>query len=320
MLGTALPPRTSSEVARIVDAVLLLGGRRALNGATLSLRRGEILALLGPNGAGKTSLLRVLYGGLPLTRGTVAVGEPLQDPRSRPEARRLIGLVPQNIALYPRLTVRENLEVFAQPAKKPRRREAIDRVLRNTRLAAVADAIIATLSGGLQRRVNIAVALVSEPRLLLLDEPTVGIDLEARSAIHDVLTDLRDQGVAVLMVTHDFDQAERLADRIGIMIDGRIVLEGPPKDVLRQAYGDKREVQAILENPPDRAAVSELQGLGLSPVDGRRLWTGLTAEPAISATELLEKLQSSRIPLSEVRIRTPGLETLFRQVTRDRSR
>ena len=104
------------------------------------------------------------------------------------------------------------------------------------------------------------------------------------------------------------------------MINGRIALEGPPKDVLRQAYGDDREVQAILENPPDRGALSELQRLGLSPVDGRRIWTGLTAEPAISAAELLEKLQSSCIPLSEVRIRTPGLETLCRQVTRERTR
>lgn len=320
---SAVPPQATgghaSAVARIEDAVLPLGGRHALDGATLSLRRGEIFVLLGPNGAGKTSLLRVLCGRLPLTRGTVAIGEPPQDPRLHPKARRLIGLVPQRIALYSRLTVRENLEVFSQLAGRPQTREAIDRVLRDTRLTAVADALTATLSGGLQRRVNVAVALVSEPGLLLLDEPTVGIDLAARSAIHDVLLGLRERGVAVLMVTHDFDQAERLADRVGIMIGGRIALEGRPEDVLRQAFGAKREIQAVLADLPDQAAETELKALGLSPVDGRLLWTGLTEEPAVGATELLDRLQSSRVPLREVRIRAPGLDTLFREVTMDRT-
>jgi ABC-2 type transport system ATP-binding protein len=301
-------------VASIDGAVLTLGDRPVLNGATLSLLQGEIYILLGPNGSGKTSLVRALRGQLPLERGRIGVGVALEDPRQNRRVLRLIGHVPQSIAIFPRLTVRENLEVFSRFLNADSGPGTINRLLDVALLGSVANSIAATLSGGLQRRVNIAVALIGEPQLLLLDEPTVGIDLEARSAIHQVLSDLRDRGRTILMITHDFDQAERLGDRVGFMNAGRIILEGRPADVLRQTFGDKKQIEAVLTDGVDDGTDTELRSLGLEPVDGRLLWRGLTDERQ-GTSKILQILQSSRVPLREIRIREPGLDVLFRQVT-----
>jgi ABC-2 type transport system ATP-binding protein len=309
-LQSRLPDR---QVATIDDAVLCLGGRRVLNGATLTLFQGEIYALLGPNGVGKTSLMRALCGQLPLERGRVGLGAALEDPRQNRNVLRLVGHVPQSIAIFLRLTVRENLEVFSRFLDVKLTREAISHLIEVTRLGPVADTVAATLSGGLRRRVNIAVALIGGPRLLLLDEPTVGIDLEARDAIHHVLADLRDHGATVLLITHDFDQAERLADRIGFMRAGQVILEGRPADLLRQAFGAKKQIEAALSYDVDDPTQTELRTLGLERVNDGLLWRGLTDE-AHGTSTILEFLQSDRVPLREIRIREPGLDVLFRQL------
>lgn len=305
---------TGACIAIIQNAVLTLGGRQVLNRATLSLYRGETYVLLGPNGAGKTSLLRALCGSLPLESGRVGIGDALEDPRRTSEVLRLIGYVPQTIAIFPRLTVRENLEVFAQLVAADPAPGTIDHVLEVTRLRSTADAVVSALSGGLQRRVNIAVALVADPQLLLLDEPTVGIDLDARSAIHQVLGDLRDRGMAILLTTHDFEQAERLADKVGFMDAGSIVLEGPLGHVLKQAFGSKHQIDVVLTDSIDAGRDAHLSSLGLRPIDGRLLWRGLTNE-AQDASRMVELLRSSNVPVREIRIRQPGLDTLFHQVT-----
>jgi ABC-2 type transport system ATP-binding protein len=302
-------------VAVIEDAVLTLGGHSVLNRAALRLYRGETYVLLGPNGAGKTSLIRVLCGHLPLDSGRVRLGDPLEDPYRNNRALRLIGYVPQSIAVFPRLTVRENLEVFSRFADAASICASIERLLEVTGLNATAGKTVAALSGGLQRRVNIAVALVARPELLLLDEPTVGLDLEARSAIHQMLGDLRNQGVTILLITHDFDQAERLADKVGFMNAGKIFLEGRPKEVLRQTFGAKQQVDAVLTDGIDDRRRAMLRAFGLEPVDGGLHWQGLTDEEC-DAPRLLELLRSTDIPLQEVRIREPGLDTLFRQAVK----
>jgi ABC-2 type transport system ATP-binding protein len=307
------PASSGPAVARVEGAVLAYGGRRALDGVSLTLNRGEIYVLMGPNGAGKSSLVRALCGRLRLDAGTVAVGEPPRDPQASREARRIIGLVPQEIALYPRLTVRENLEVFASLAGLKRNRERIEAVLGTARLAEVASHPVAALSGGLQRRANIAVALTGSPGLLLLDEPTVGVDLEARGAIHEVLTRLRDEGVAILLVTHDFDQAERLADRVGFMAGGRLVLEGRPTALLEEAYGSGRQIEAVLADLPDARAGEILRSEGLSALEDRLVWTALAAGVEADAAERFDRLRRAGVPVREVRVREPGLDTLFRE-------
>ena len=201
---------------------------------------------MGPNGAGKTTLVRVLSGRVRLDHGTVRLGgaDPLRDA----SARRRLGLVPQDIALYPFLTVRENLEVLGRLAGlgHSELRDAVTRALASSGLGSRASERVERLSGGLQRRVNVAAGMLHLPEVLLLDEPTVGIDPAARDEIHALLRSLRDRGMSILVTTHDMEQAEQLADRIAVMSRGRIRAEGTLADLVRVSFEDAREVQLTL--------------------------------------------------------------------------
>ncbi|MBD8907830.1 ABC transporter ATP-binding protein [Methylorubrum zatmanii] len=307
----AAPP-----LARVEGAALSYRDRPALSGVDLVLERGTTLALLGPNGAGKTSLIRLLAGRLRPDAGSVRVLG--GDPQSDRGTRRTIGFVPQEIALYPRLTVAENLDVFARLAGLPRRerREAVAAVLGRCALAAVTDRIVATLSGGYQRRVNIAASLLASPDLILLDEPTQGVDLEARAAIHAVLASLRAGGAGLVVSTHDFSEAERLADRVAILADGTIRREGSLTELMRPLTSAPPEHEAVLEGVLDAAAEAALRRAGFSPLDGdHRLWRAdHGAAGGLDGAALLAALRQAGVPAAEIRVRRPGLEALYRDV------
>ena len=224
------------------------GAGRGLDGVDLRLARGEIYGLLGPNGAGKTSLVRAICGRLRLDAGSVSLLG--RDPGDA-EARRGLGLVPQEIALYPELTVAENLELLGRLAGLPggEAGPAVRDALGWIGLADRAASLVATLSGGQQRRVNLAAATLHRPAVLLLDEPTVGVDPAAREQIHERLRDLGARGIAILLATHDLDQAAELCGRIGILVDGRIRAEGTLAELVRRAFGDAREIRVSLASP-----------------------------------------------------------------------
>lgn len=307
-----------AAVASLAGVALTLRGRRVLDGIDLSLAPGETLALLGPNGAGKTSLMRLVAGRLAPDAGTVRVGG--ADPHRSGEARRAVGWVPQEIALYPRLTVAENLSVFAQLSGLPRRerRGAVAGALNLADIAPVAHRVVATLSGGYQRRVNIAAGLIGRPGLVLLDEPTNGVDLAARAAIHAVLLRLREQGTAILIATHDFPEAERLADRVAFLAQGRIVREGRLTDLLARLRTGPPERDLILDAVPDAAAEAVLRRAGFSPAgaSGLRWRTGERA--GLDGAALLGTLRAQGVPVGEVRVRSPRLETLYLEALRPR--
>ncbi|MFO8154634.1 MAG: ABC transporter ATP-binding protein [Thiohalospira sp.] len=210
------------------DPVLLLKGvhfaypdRPVLCGVDLRLRPGSIHGLLGPNGAGKTTLFRLITGRLRPDSGTIRL---LGHPPEVGTVRRHLGWVPQTPAIYPHLTVRENLEAFARLWRIPRAsiEQRVADALTAGQLEQRADDRVAHLSGGYQQRVNIAVALVPHPRLLLLDEPTSGVDSEARAAIQDVLLRQAASGTALLLTTHDSEEAERLCDHFSRLEGGRL--------------------------------------------------------------------------------------------------
>ncbi|MGU3539226.1 ABC transporter ATP-binding protein [Methylobacterium sp. A54F] len=300
------------HLVRVEAAVLELGGRRILDGVDLALRAGETLALLGPNGAGKTSLMRLVAGRLAPGAGRVRVAG--EDPHRVRAARRAIGWVPQEIALYPRLTVAENLGVFAQLAGLPRRarRGAVAEAMERAGVADVAGRVVGQLSGGYQRRANIAASLMGAPRLVLLDEPTQGVDLAARTAIQAVLARLHAEGTAILIATHDFAEAERLADRVVVMAQGRIVLEGSLAALLARIRTGPPEHEVALGLAPDAGGEAALRRMGFSPVD-----TGLTWRAAergaqgLDGAALLGALRAQGVPAREVRVRAPGLEALY---------
>ncbi|MBE7198585.1 MAG: ABC transporter ATP-binding protein, partial [Parafilimonas terrae] len=257
----------SAPLVRIAGVGLDIRGRRVLERVDLALAAGETLALLGPNGAGKSSLMRLVAGRLAPSAGTVRVAD--SDPYRDGHARRAIGWVPQEIALYPRLTVSENLGVFGQLAGVPRRdrKAAVEAALAMADIADVARRPVGVLSGGYRRRVNIAASLMNRPRLVLLDEPTSGVDLAARAAIHAVLDRLKAAGTAILLATHDFGEAERLASRVAFLAHGRVVREGRLSDLLAQLRAGAPERELSLAVPADSAAEAVLRRAGFAPAE-----------------------------------------------------
>jgi ABC-2 type transport system ATP-binding protein len=210
------------------------GDLEAVRGISLAIRPGEVFGLLGPNGAGKTTtlsmlstLLRPSYGDACIFGKSVA-----SDVRG---VRQLVGLAPQDISLYPNLTARENLDFFGRIYSVPRRRlpPRREELLELVGLTTRPDQLVETYSGGMKRRLNLACALVHEPRLLLLDEPTVGVDPQSRDKILGAVRQIAQQGMTVLYTTHYMEEAERFCDRIAIMDEGRIVAAGTLSELLQ---------------------------------------------------------------------------------------
>jgi ABC-2 type transport system ATP-binding protein len=292
------------------------GAHQALKGVSLEVRPGEIYALLGPNGAGKTTLVRAICGRLKPDGGEVRlVG---RNPFSDGEARAALGLAPQALALYPQLTVAENLQTFASLAGLKGRAvaAAVARAMAVTTTAERADALVRHLSGGFQRRVNIAAAILAQPRLLVLDEPTVGVDQTAKLAIGDALSRLKGEGVGILLVTHDLDQAGALADRVGFLREGQKVLEGAPDALIADAFGDQMEIEV------DMGASSATDAGHLAQEGLRRddsgVWRRLAPNGYALAGQLGQRLKAQGLIPREIRVRRPSLEQLFALVAEAR--
>lgn len=228
----------NQHMLQIKDAHKQFGEKAALDGADLSLGEGEWLALLGPNGAGKTTLVRAIAGRVRLDSGTIRLqGEEVTGLEHH--ARASLGIVPQEVALYPNLTARENLEVFAalHGVPKSELRERAKWALDWTGLADRADERSATFSGGMNRRLNIACGVLHKPRVILLDEPTVGVDPQSRQRIWEMLEQLRGEGASLLLTTHQLDEAQEVTDRIVILDRGKTIAAGTFKELLNQTIG-----------------------------------------------------------------------------------
>jgi ABC-2 type transport system ATP-binding protein len=299
------------SVLRVRGARKAYGDRVALDGVDLSIDAGRIVCLLGPNGAGKTTLLRSMCGRVRLDSGSVELfGE---SPLDNPRVRRHLGFVPQEIALYPDLTARENLEIFGGLMGLGRT-EAVrsaESLLDTTRLAHRADDAVQTLSGGMKRRLNIAAGVVHRPKVLLLDEPTVGVDPAAREAIHDLLHELRDEGLAILLTTHDLDQAAELSDVIALLIGGLVRAVGPLSEHLEKVFGDTKEVIVALAEPPDASGRSLLDGEGFRASQSELVWTGRLTGGLGDLSALDAELRRSGLAVDELRVREPGLRGVF---------
>jgi ABC-2 type transport system ATP-binding protein len=284
-----------------------LGNTPALGGVDLGVAAGETVALLGPNGAGKSTLLRCASGQLRPDAGEVLLGG--HDPRRR-HARRGLGLMPQQLALFDRLTARENLEVLAGLLRVPRRqrRERVTEALTRARLTEWADQPVRTLSGGMQRRLNLVASLLHQPRLLLLDEPTAGVDAPSLEHIEAVLRDQCANGTGILLVTHDLELVERLSHRAVVMVGGRVVLEGTPAALVRDEFDRLLDVSLTLPSQPQAQLTALLNELGLACRTGN-LFAGRCRGAQVD--HLFENLERLGVRPRELRVRDPSLADVY---------
>lgn len=267
------------------------GDQLAVDGLSLQTKAGEIFGLLGPNGAGKSTSCALITGLLAPDRGQVRIDG--VDPRT-PRIRQRIGLAPQKLALYDRLSARSNLQFFASlyGLSGQRARDAIGTALAQVGLADRADDTVATFSGGMLRRLNLACALVHDPDLILLDEPTAGVDPQSRNRLFESVLALKAAGKTVIYTTHYMEEAERLCDRVAIIDHGRLLaLDSVPN--LLQQYGGASEI--ILRRAGNRRQIS-------------------TGDAMASLRSLLhETATGADVELLEVR--PPTLESVFLQLT-----
>ena len=237
-----------ADALEVQGAMKAFGETKALAGASFAVRPGELVGLLGPNGAGKTTMIKAIAGRVELDAGTIKMfGREVKRKDPRPD----LGVVPQELAIYKLLTARENLEAFGAlyGVKGAALKERVDWALEWAGLADRANEPTKKFSGGMQRRLNIACSLLHKPKLLLLDEPTVGVDPQSRERIYDMLAALKREGVSVVLTTHHLEEAERRCERVVIIDHGRIVAAGTTAELVTQALGASRVLAVHLADP-----------------------------------------------------------------------
>ena len=284
-------------------------GFEALKSVNLEIEEGEILALLGPNGAGKTTLISTICGITVPTSGAVVVGgfDTQADFRG---ARNLIGLVPQEINLEPFETVMNTVRFSRGLFGKPRNDAYLENILKKLSLHDKKDSKIMMLSGGMKRRVLIAKALSHEPRVLFLDEPTAGVDVELRKDMWNVVADLKADGVTIILTTHYIEEAEAIADRVGIISNGEILLIQDKAEMMAQ-MGKKQLVVdlavPVIEIPAALAAYS----LEIGPEGASLIYTYDTKGERTGITTLLNDLQKAGLQMADMQTRQSSLEDIF---------
>jgi ABC-2 type transport system ATP-binding protein len=305
-----------NEAIRVENLVKDFGPLRAVDGVSFRVREGEIFSLLGPNGAGKSTTISIIAGLLRATSGEASVfGRSIaREPQA---VKAAIGVVPQEVALYPDLSAQENLVFWGRMYGLGGRRLA-ERVREVLELIGLADRRrdrIGAFSGGMKRRVNLGVALLHEPRLLILDEPTVGIDPQSRRHILDSVLGLNARGMSVLYTTHYMEEAQELSTRLCILDRGRLIAEGTHAELVR-LVGELDRIELTLQGelsgvpeawrrlPGVRAAHAEEGRISLLADDGERL-----------LPRLFEEAARERLRIASVQIREPNLEAVFMKLT-----
>jgi ABC-2 type transport system ATP-binding protein len=296
---------------RVDGAAKSFGKVQALAGASFEVQPGELLGLLGPNGAGKTTVIKAIAGRLQLDTGSIEVFGRVLTPRDpRPD----IGLVPQELAVYPLLTARENLEVFGSlyGVSKADLGKRVAWALQWSDLNDRANEPTKRFSGGMRRRLNIACSLLHSPRIVLLDEPTVGVDPQSRERIYEMLSALQSSGVSVVLTTHHLEEAESRCQRILIIDHGRIVASGTLDELVRSALGSQRSVHMMIDAPwptgvtaPDGARIEG---------DGRALHADLP-DLGGSLTKLIEAIGAAGRHVTDVKLTGSTLHEVFIALT-----
>jgi len=300
------------NVLTVKDARKAFAEIKALQGASLELRQGELLALLGPNGAGKTTLIRAITGRVRLDSGEIRLFDRVLDgARTPPE----LGIVPQEVAVYPLLTARENLDAFGrlQGLSGGLLKDQVGWALDRTGLTDRADESVQRFSGGMKRRLNIACGVIHKPKVVLLDEPTVGVDPQSRDRIYDMLADLANQGVSLLVTTHHLEEAEARCSRTVIIDHGRVIASGSLSELVEQTVGRHRLVTLRLDGPFSPAS-GDVSDFAIDPADPRVLRARMR-DVALELPPLLAHVNRAGRIVDDVDVRGPSLQSVFIHLT-----
>lgn len=285
---------------------------QALDNINIKLIGGTITGLIGPNGAGKTSLIKAICGRINIDKGHISIqGTSLSSHSSRTH---LIGLVPQDIALYPFLTARENLAIFARYLSIPKTDQAaaVEQALADVDMSTKADVRIEHMSGGMKRRINVAAAIMHNPKVLILDEPTAGVDTPARDAIHGLVKNLAAKGMTIILVTHELDEVEHYCDHVLFLSKGSVLAHASSAQILTHAFGDTREVIVDFTKPPSPKHRQILQTFALreGAVPTRwQLFTKINNDKYLS--ELIKTTEALHPAVRDVSVRRPNLTRLM---------
>jgi len=312
----------TSAAAPAAEAAISVRGLRksygpveAVRGIDFEVRSGEVFGLLGPNGAGKTTTVEILEGLRPRTAGQVSVlgFDPGQETRALKDR---IGVCLQATNLPPKIMVREALDLFAAFYSR-----TVDtgQLLDRLQLTEKAHSHYSKLSGGQKQRVALALAMVNDPALLFLDEPTTGLDPQVRLEIHNIIQELKDRKRTILLTTHYIEEAERLCDRVAIIDQGKIIALGTPREIQAQTLGESFiEVQCERPLPADVPAFAEAGRQTVSP--DRKHITLSSAHPARTVVDLVKWIDQQGLELADIHLKRPTLEDVFIELTGKRLR
>jgi ABC-2 type transport system ATP-binding protein len=308
-----LSPASEAPAVAVRDLRKSYGALEAVRGISFAIRKGECFGLLGPNGAGKTTTVEILEGLLGATSGEVEVlGR--RWGRDDHEIRERLGVCLQQTVLPERLQVGETVSLFRALYRTGR---APGDVIRDVELQEKALSPVGKLSGGQKQRLAVACALVGDPELLFLDEPTTGLDPQSRRQVWEIVDGLRRRGRTVVLTTHYMDEAERLCDRIAVLDHGRIIAEGTPRELIRSLGGDHVIEIAVDEGGPGELRPQDLEGLpsvrAVHAEAGHLVLTVL--EPHVAIAPLLERVAGSGFRLSSLATRHASLEDVFVSLT-----
>ncbi len=304
------------NIVEIRKLTKVFNGRKAVSNLNLMIEEGEIFGLLGPNGAGKTTTIAMLSTILPPTKGTAIISG--YDIRRQPkEVRRVIGVVPQEAALYDNLTAAENLAYFGKlygiPGKKLKRQ--ITKLLRLVNLQKRAKDRVKSFSSGMKDRLNLAIGLVHEPRILFLDEPTTGLDPQARQAVWKMIKRLQSKGVSILLTTHYMEEADYLCDRVAIMDNGKIIALDSPA-ALKRSVGKLEVIEVKTDQVPDSLLTRLRKLRDMEEVartsKGLRM---LTPDADAVLGQVVNLITSGGVGIDSLKITHPTLEDVFIKLT-----
>lgn len=293
------------------------GDAAAVDGVDFAVEKGEVFGLLGPNGAGKSTTISMISGLLRPTGGAIILkGQDVT--RDATAVKEVLGLVPQDIALYPTLTARENLTFWGRMygISGTLLTERVNQALEYAGLADRAKDRIDTYSGGMKRRINIAAALVHRPELLIMDEPTVGIDPQSRNHILETVLSLNKEGITVIYTSHYMEEVEEICSRVAIMDHGKIIAAGTTEE-LRRTVGDADRIDVGLSETAAASVIDELRGIPgvaeVTPLNGTV--TVLVKEGHEKVSQVLDVLKRAGCRVKSVSIQEPNLESVFLRLT-----